>query len=369
MIKKLFVHNFRCLENFELSLAELPTGLLIGKNGAGKSTVAAVLEILQRIARGQNRVGDLVTPEDFAHGRADVPIRFDIEAEISGRQFGYKLALEFPEGFHELRVMEETLTADGETVISRKGAQVSLRKTEADNDSRFFMDWHMVALPVVQERRDPDPVATFRTWLSRMLILAPVPSLIGGESSGETLFPDRQCKEFGRWFTGIISQSPRAYGEIETELRQWMPDFLEVKNPQTGKNSRTLSVIFKGTSKTFEAPFDVLSDGEKIFFIAALVIAAQKVYGPIFCFWDEPDNYLALPEIGHFVATLRGAMRNGAQFLATSHNPEAIRKFSDNNTFFLYRDSHLEPTRKKLLTEMDIEGDLIEALVRDDLGA
>ena len=78
--------------------------------------------------------------------------------------------------------------------------------------------------------------------------------------------------------------------------------------------------------------------------ICALVLAANDAYGPVLCFWDEPDNYLALAEVGHFVLALRKAFQSGGQFIATSHNPEAIRRFSDENTLVLYRKSHLEPT-------------------------
>jgi recombinational DNA repair ATPase RecF len=56
MIQRLYVHNFRCLENFELSLKDMSSALLIGKNGVGKSTIFDVLEIFQSIGRGTNRM-------------------------------------------------------------------------------------------------------------------------------------------------------------------------------------------------------------------------------------------------------------------------------------------------------------------------
>jgi hypothetical protein len=41
VIRRLYIHNFRCLENFELPIAAYSSALLIGKNGAGKTTVIA----------------------------------------------------------------------------------------------------------------------------------------------------------------------------------------------------------------------------------------------------------------------------------------------------------------------------------------
>ena len=129
MIRRLYVHNFRCLENFELPVSGLSSVLLIGKNGSGKTTVGLGLHILQKIARGTNRVGDLVKPKDLARGRSDVPMRFEIEIDLGAKTYGYGIAFEFPEGFKELRVLEEKLTVDGKPVYTREGAQVHLAKT------------------------------------------------------------------------------------------------------------------------------------------------------------------------------------------------------------------------------------------------
>jgi ABC-type uncharacterized transport system ATPase subunit len=87
----------------------------------------------------------------------------------------------------------------------------------------------------------------------------------------------------------------------------------------------------------------------------------------VVCFWDEPDNYLAPSEVGHFVLTLRKAFRSGGQLIATSHNTEAIRRFSEENTLVLYRKNHLEPTIVRPLNELQVPGDLVSALVRGDV--
>jgi DNA repair exonuclease SbcCD ATPase subunit len=55
MLERLYVHNFRCLENFEFKPGDEPSMLLIGKNGSGKSTLANALAVFQRIGRGISR--------------------------------------------------------------------------------------------------------------------------------------------------------------------------------------------------------------------------------------------------------------------------------------------------------------------------
>ncbi len=340
--------------------------LLIGRNGAGKTTVGLALEILQRIARGTNRVGELVKSKDFARGRAEVPIRFELEVELEKQTYGYEVAFELPEGFRELRVSSEKLSAGGKAIYSRELATVHLTRSNSP-EATFTIDWHLVALPIIQQFPENNPINVFKAWLGRMLILRPLPSLILGQSQEETLFPSVDVSNVGAWFAGMLAQAPAAYGTIEKYLKQVMADLDDIKNPLVGADSRSLSIQFSNEQGSLKLPFADLSDGEKCFIISALVLAANKAYGPLLCFWDEPDNYLAPSEVGHFVVALRKAFQSSGQFIATSHNTEAIRRFSDENTLVLYRKSHLEPTIVRTLDAIPHSGDVVSALVRGDL--
>ncbi|MGD0959693.1 MAG: AAA family ATPase [Methylomonas sp.] len=369
MLQRLYVNNFRCLVNFELKTKEMPSSLIIGKNGAGKSTIADALEIFQRVGRGIHRVGQIVQEKDFAFNRSEAPMRFEIEVLLSGKLYHYILALELPETFHELRVFEEALSVAGDTVFSRKQAQVTVPKNSQSGmeAAKFFVDWHLVALPVIQERSEKDPLHIFKTWLAHTIILAPIPRLITGVSSGETLEPKRDGSNLGEWLSGLLGQFPAAYMEISRYLSEMMPDLSEYRNDPIGKDAKCMNVFFGDKSANFSVSFEDLSDGEKCFFLCAVVLAANKAYGPLFCFWDEPDNFLSLSEVGHFTQELRRVFQNGGQLIVSSHNDEAIRKFSNENTWILDRKSHLEPTLIKLLEEVQLHGDLIEALICDDL--
>lgn len=298
MIRRLYVHNFRCLENFELPILGQSSVLLIGNNGAGKTTVGLALEILQRIARGTNRVGDLVKPKDLTRGRKDVPVRFEIEIELENSRYEYVLALEFPKSSKELRVLEERLAIDGKPVFTREVAQVHLARTGLEREASFLIDWHLVALPIVQHQSENDPLFLFKQWLARMLILRPMPSLIMGDSSSETLQPNLQVTDYGAWFSGLLAYAPSAYASIDDYLKGVMPDLKDIKNPVVGTESRSLVVQFSNDQGSLTLPFADLSDGEKCFMICAMVLAANKAYGPVLCFYDEPDNYLAPLRLG-----------------------------------------------------------------------
>ena len=300
-------------------------------------------------------------------------MRFEIEVELGAKIYRYAIAFELPKGFKELQILEEKLEVNGKFLYTREAAEVRLDLRNSGNtmqslvsSSSFPIDLHLAALPIIQQRFKDDPLL-FKQWLARMLILRPIPSLIGGDSKDETLEPNVEVTDFGAWFSGLLASAPSAYAEIDQYLKQVMPDLKDIKNPVVGKDARSLVVQFSNDQGSLSIPFENLSDGEKCFMICAVVLAANHAYGPVFCFWDEPDNYLAPSEVGHFVLALRKAFQSDGQFIATSHNPEAIRRFSDENTLVLHRRSHLEPTVVRPLKELQVNGDLVGAMVRGDL--
>lgn len=367
VIQRLTVRNFRCLEVFDLDLTDLASALLVGKNGAGKSTVGCVFQLLQQIGRGINKIGSLVKVRDFSHGRTNAPMTFELHTVLEGKTFRYLLELELPENFKELRVRHETLSADGEVLFWRENAQVGMTRADKAADVAFLLDWHLIALPVLQEKSFEDPIFVFKNWLSRMIVISPIPSLIEGDSEGETLTPDLNLINFSEWFSGLIAHSPSAYTTIDKYLREVFLDFKDIKNPVIGAETRSMIVSFQHGQRFLNVPFKELSDGEKCFFVCAVTLASNEAYGPIFCFWDEPDNYLSVSEVGHFITSLRRSFETGGQFLATSHNSEAIKRFSNENTILLNRKNHFDSTVSRRLSEMNIEGDVEQAFIRGEV--
>lgn len=367
MIQRLYIHNFRCLENFELNLKGLSSALSIGKNGSGKSTIGSALKILQKICKGNFGLRELLNFEDLSYERSEIPIRFEIDVLLDQKLYHYNLALLFDEKNQEFVVFEETMKYDGEAIYSREKDLINLRKGEDRDQTEFSLDPSRIALPIIQQPSKVDRIRVFREWLSRMIILNPVPSLMTGESQNEILEINIDGYDFGAWFSGLLRHYPSAYIQIDKYLREVIPDLDDIENEMLGTRAKRIKVKFQKDTAVFTIPFKNLSDGEKCFFLCAVVLAANKAYGPLFCFWDEPDNYLAPSEVGHFILSLRRGFKEKGQFLATSHNPEAIRHFSDENTFFLDRKSHLEPTLIKLLSEIPFTGDLTTALLLGDI--
>ncbi|WP_426663506.1 AAA family ATPase [Rhodanobacter aciditrophus] len=376
MLARIYAHNFRCYENFDFQTGGIPSALLIGKNGSGKSTLRYLLRIFQGIGRGRNRVGELVSISDFSHGRVTIPMRLEIDVRLNGYLYTYALAMDLPENFRELRVLEEELTLNEKKVFSRKLAQVTIHKGASSNRGvTFNVDWHLLALPVIQDPTAVSALSTFRDWLSRIVILSPIPKLMKGDAGIGTLAVSEDGDNLADWLSGVFDGYPAAYAIVIDYLKKVMVDVVDFRFEKLGREAKSLWVRFRDTGsdsqsgqEKLELLFDVLSDGEKCFFLCAVVLAANQVYGPIFTFWDEPDNHLSLSEVSQFVAALRQGFEVGGQILMTSHNSEAIRRFSRDSTWVLGRRSHLEPTVIRQLQELSEDGqELIARVIEGDI--
>jgi predicted ATPase len=187
--------------------------------------------------------------------------------------------------------------------------------------------------------------------------------MITGESQGESLEPSRSGSNLGDWITGLLSRYPAAYGKLDEYIRPIMPDLSDIQNEPIGRNAKSLVIRFASEGTSLAIDFNDLSDGEKCFFLIATVLAANKYYGPLLCFWDEPDNYLHLSEVQHNIMALRRAFAQQGQFIAAAHNEHVIHCFSSENTFVLERSGHLLPTVIHPLEELSISTNLIESII------
>jgi energy-coupling factor transporter ATP-binding protein EcfA2 len=342
--------------------------LLVGRNGSGKSSVRDALHAIRQIGTGRP-LTEVISPSDFSLLSTENTLRFELEGtSTNARSFKYHIAIEVG-GFNaKSSVVSESFSYDGELVFERDGAEVSLVLTPGASVV-FDIDQATAAISVIEGASSKrGPIVEFRQWLLYTLLLAPIPFAMRGESSGEDASPKWNVANFGAWYRGLVGQYPAAGGRILEILKEIWPELTNMVNQPTGKNSRSLELHFaRADNSGFAVTFDDLSDGEKCLVLSATVIACAEFAGPILCFWDEPDNYLSIHEVGEFMIRLRKAIKNGSQLIATSHNGEAIRKFSNENTLVLYRDNHANPTRPpKRASEISSKRGIAEILAQGE---
>jgi predicted ATPase len=341
--------------------------MLIGKNGTGKSTVGTVLSLLRRMGQSATNVGALVEPGDFYFGQSDLQMRFEVALELEGKRFEYQLGLELPPRFRQLRVADERLTMDGAVIFERQLDEVLL--TRDQSAIRFPMDWHMLGLGFIHERNSTEPMGIFKRALARICVLRPVPFLIAGESRGEVELPDPECSQFAAWFRGLSLQYPASYVQIDNYLKTVIPGFADLTNVTLSEEAKEAKIRFSENGRKFDLPISALSDGQKCFLVAAVLLAASEVRGPMICYWDEPDNFLALAEVEHFLLELNVKLGNRGQIITSSHHPNAIEQVAPEGVILFYRESAVSPVRSKKLSEIEMQSDIVTALQMDHVPA
>jgi ABC-type cobalamin/Fe3+-siderophores transport system ATPase subunit len=364
MIERLYIQNFRCLESVTFDFAGKSSALMIGKNGAGKSTTCKALAVFQRICRGSSRVDKLFSPSDFTLRNTDRPIRFEIEVSLAEKRYVYAISFDWPTNFREARILDESLSVDAQSVFTRQQAQIQLA-----NGSAFRLDWHVFALPVIDEKPPERAIRDLNNFLGALVVTSPIPENMSGYSEQPASQLEEDASNFASCLRGLLETDFAVYAKFDEYIRSVIPDFSSIKNVDRGKDGKQLMVSFKApdAKESLEVEFDALSAGEKCFFLSGYLIASRAAGFPTVCMWDEPDNHLSLSEVGQFIISLRKMAQRGGQFIATTHHPETVRKFSDDSTIVLTRKSHLDPTRARLLNEFSYTGDLVHALIRDEI--
>ncbi|MCG8508105.1 MAG: ATP-binding protein, partial [Rhodospirillales bacterium] len=292
------------------------------------------------------------------------PMRFELTVALSGKRYVYAISFDWPDNFREARILDESLTVDGHSVFNREQAQIHLAIGAA-----FRLDWHVFALPVIDEKPPERTIRDLTDFLSSLVLTAPVPAAMTGFSEQPSAELDENASNFASCLRNLLETDYSLITTFTEYIRTIIPDFSSIKNIDRGKNGKQLMVTFKRpeAQEGFTLEFDALSDGQKCFFLSGYIVTSNATGRPIVCMWDEPDNHLSISEVGQFVMGLRKITNRNGQFIATSHHPETIRKFSDETTIVLTRKSQVEPTLPKLLSDVDYQGDLIDALIRDEV--
>ena len=236
MIERLYVHNFRCLENFALDLAGRSSALLIGKNGAGKSTVLHCLELFQRICRGVNRVGDLISASDFTQHRTGHPMRFEIEVTLSEKRFKYAVSFEWSANLREAHVLDEALLVDGQPVFTRHHEQIQLGRPA------FGLD---VAHPRARIHKSERSIQEIKQFLAAMILIAPIPAAMSGFSEEPTMELQHDAANYASCLRALLGQKPAAYGAFDLHLKTVIPDFSSIENAERGESGTQPIVKFE----------------------------------------------------------------------------------------------------------------------------
>jgi len=349
MLKRLYAHNYRCFENFEINFDELT--LLLGPNGGGKSSLFDLLFNIRMLVIDKAKVEALFPPDDCTAWLTSPQQSFELDVEGMGGRFSYRLAILHNIELGKQRIEQESLTFDGNPLFEFKHGEVRLYNDEHRPGPEYSFDWSVSALATIVERKDKKKLTWFEKWLEMLFIISLQPQVMTSISTVESSWLNRNGSNFADWYRYISQENQDKIVTLTDKLRNCLPGFYAFKLEQAGKH-RILKVGFgrgEGKEPIIYFDFEKISDGQRVVLILYSLLMTLQEMGHVL-FLDEPDNYVALGEIQPWLMELQDACGEGlVQAVIISHHPELIDYFGTDHGLWLDRDP-LGPTRVKRLT-------------------
>jgi energy-coupling factor transporter ATP-binding protein EcfA2 len=383
MLKRLFIENYRAITNLELELG--PKQLLLGRNGAGKSSVFDVLSAVRDLVVEGDKCVDVFPLSTVPRWlRSDKPELFKqrVELDVEG-EYGmlrYALVLEQNERLATSRVFsEELLTGNGKHVFSFKEGEVQLYGDQGTNEIRigpkFTHDWGRSALNSVLSGKDNVRLTSFRERLRDVNCVRIDAPRMSARSEQENARPERDLSNFASWYRRALVENASTGSSYLAAIREVIGGMESLDLDLLGQGITVLRAKFdkpleaisprKGKStKTFALDFNELSDGQRaligLYALSFFMVRENRTL----CI-DEPDNFVALAEIQPWLFAVQDRIDDlGAQVVIASHHPELLNMLAPEHGIVLERDESGPTRAHRYSAESDSELSPAERVAR-----
>jgi predicted ATPase len=339
MLKRIFADNFRALVNFEFRPGQL--SLLLGGNGSGKTSVFDILGKLRDLIVLGLPVGDVFSFTRTRWETRDVQ-RFELDIESNGGTYRYVLEVQHPEEPHgKPFIRSEVVTLDGASLYRFSAGEVQLFRDDQSAGPIFPFRPEQSFLPNFDPPGAKQMVrlAGFKQFMTGLWILQPNPFAIELATQQDQFYLARDGRNFASFFSYLNSERPEARTELERRLGDALPGFRTFVFHRLG-DAKLLFAAFSVEKKApVEYNFLELSEGQRVLAILYAAVFGLVQRGALLCF-DEPDNFVSLPEIQPWLQVLRDTLEmRGGQAMIISHHPEVMDYLAQDSLWQFERPS------------------------------
>lgn len=357
MFKRLYVDNYKCLVNFELPLQELT--LLLGTNGAGKTSILDVVFALRQLLSGSAKITDagIFPTRTLTRWQDRNQQVFELQAELKGDTFTYRLEMEHEKVGKRSRITLESLSVDRQPLFRFERGEVHLFRDDHSEGPVFSSDWSESALARVAPRQDNTRLTAFLDFATKVIVCGLYPASFETEAAEEAPLLNRDARNFAAWFWHVQLERPDRVADFTTALQDVIHGFQGLRLEKSGLDTRALMVRFDEEGRRYDLRLDEISDGQRalIALYALVRLAADQGYT---LFLDEPENYVALTEIQPWLIELNDACGGTVpQAVLCSHHPELIDYLGPEHGLLLRRETS-GVTRAESVADLPTDGGL-----------
>ncbi|MBK1633683.1 hypothetical protein CKO31_23650 [Thiohalocapsa halophila] len=371
MLKRIYVSNFRNLVNFELRPEGL--SLLMGPNGSGKSAVLDGLARLRDYVAGGLGMDSLFPQAEFNRWAQGDEVRqvYELDLEANGGLYRYRLVVRLLRGTGQVRMEEERLRFRDHDLfqfsIEDGQAKAQLFRDGGAKGPETLANWSVSGVGFLQARTENTELVAFREALARMYVIRLSPEAMaedGGETDREARLPARDLSNFASWYLHLLQEATDQVFAVTAALRERLPGFVALSLVSSGER-KVLKARFRFPGSAQEAQFSLreLSEGQRAM-IALQTLLHCLPDAALLCV-DEPENFLALPEIQPWLDAVYDRVEDERlQALLVSHHPRLINMLADDAGFWVHQDPDAGVARVSPITRSaDTEGLQMSQLV------
>jgi len=363
MLTRLYCDNYKCLVNFEFR--PQPLQLLVGRNGAGKSTVFEVLELLGAFVRGEpcrdKPCEERLVGRTRTRWQQVEQQRFELEVKGDEGTYLYELLVDEWGPTAYPRVLKESVTLNGKPLFLFENGTVHLHNNQFQDRVQFPLNSRRSGLSIVESRTDNTKLSWLKDWFGRILYVQIDPKLMGSRAEREAVRPTFDLSNFADWYRHLRLDQGKGTEDLRISLQEVIGGFESLDLKEAGLNTRVLQVSVRAKAlqhgfhelpdgqrvpwagpvavdgPALQYSFDELSDGQRALIGLYTLLHCALADQTTICI-DEPDNFVALVEIQPWLSRLSDlAQEAGSQVLIASHHPELLNQLATRNGVVLDR--------------------------------
>lgn len=358
MIKRLCVHNYRTLVDFEWNPPAVC--VLVGENGAGKSALFEVLCLLRDVVVQGKSFEESGFPATRTAWLDEPTQVIEIDLEGDGERFSYRLECRLDRVDHPDRgrgSVTESLRSADELLYQAVDGKVELFGDIPGPDPRTTIpfDRRRSFLAALEPRPDNRRVIRFRDAIAGMWMFKPDPQQLGAAAVSETTWLDRDLGNFASWYRTKVQEDFAAATKLREDLAQAIPGFSQLRLEPISADAKDLRVRFDFGGKTHEIGWGKLSEGQRLLIALYGVLRFAFEHAGLIAL-DEIENYVAPAEIQPWLRAVADvAAEGGRQLIVISHHPESIDYLAADAAWKMSRDPRTGASRiEKLEPDRDV---------------
>ena len=342
MLTRVYIDNFLAFVNFEYRPA--PKQLILGGNGSGKSSFFDALMAVHCFAIRGEKLDDIFMSNLRTRWLRKLEQTFEIEAELNGHRYIYRLVLSADEKHAQVIVLAEEVFFEGKPIFEFQKGEVKLYNDQFERTTVYPFDSRRSAFETINGSNGNKLLSGFKAWLAGLSYFRINPYAMGFQAKKAEPFPVYDLSNFAGWLATIWYTDRMAFQRISDSLQDAISGFLGFRF----ENFRADDGEIKGSYLCVDfhqedgnrLSFDVreLSDGQKclVCLYTILHFVVEKGHTVII---DEPDNFISLREIQPWLRALSDVIEDGqGQVILVSHHPELIDRWAPRNGVRFVRD-------------------------------